>query len=285
LSPWPEALYVLTRLESRTISGPDNPALTITADPNNRITIVGKEQRDFSMQYCGLGGGGSEADARQRLGEGDITLDGSAVSLNNPSLPGRMTGGSLYLEAPANALTVTHATYSSVDVRNMRGPVRVAASHARATIVNTTGQVDAEALHIDFAGARGMVRLISEGDIRLALPAKFDGTLSAEARESVQMLVPPEFQTPFRVTVNHAEDFVCRIDLCSKVQMRTQGEKNDGQRFIFTYSGDGSAPPERFSLYSTPVWISGNRATSKVVVDNISNVTVKIIETGPAPGQ
>ena len=49
----------------------------------------------------------------------------------------------------------------------MNGPVRVTASHARAKILETTGQVDANAFVIDFAGSRGRVSLNAEAEINL----------------------------------------------------------------------------------------------------------------------
>jgi hypothetical protein len=122
------------------------------------------------------------------------------------------------------------------------------------------------------------------GDITLAMTKKFDGTLMAWARGAVQMLVPAGFRTPFTVIVNHAEDFVCRTDVCSKMKV-TQGHKIYGPSFIYTYAGDGSAPPERFTVLSNPPWVPGNRATSKVVIDSYSDVRVKVIETGPAQKQ
>jgi hypothetical protein len=276
--------YVLTRLETKALSSADNPALTIMADPNSTITIVGKEQRDFSMQYCGRGAGPTETEARERLGAAGMTVNGGFVTLNSFRSLDNLPGGAFFVEAPANALTVTDAPFSSVEVRNMSGPVRVAASRARATILNTTGQVDVRASHIEFAGSRGNVVLRAEEDLRLAITStKFEGTIQADAFQSVQIFVPAKFRTPFTVWVNHAEDFICRTDLCSKIKKTSQGRKGEGQVFIFTYPGDGSAP-DRF--FVRPYLISPKEATpSKVIIDNLSAVDVKMIETGPVPKQ
>lgn len=45
----------------------------------------------------------------------------------------------------------------------MVGPVRVTASHARAKILDTAGQVDTDTYVIDFAGSRGRVTLSARG--------------------------------------------------------------------------------------------------------------------------
>ena len=128
----------------------------------------------------------------------------------------------------------------------MTGPVRVTATHGRAKILHTTGQVDATGFVVDFAGSRGAVILSAEAEINLKInTAHFDGTLSAWAQRPVRMLVPRTFQTPFQAVVNRTQDFVCRTDFCSEVKQ----EKKNGL-CVFTYAGDGSTPPEQVHLRS-----------------------------------
>jgi len=161
------------------------------------------------------------------------------------------------LEAPTHMQTVIHASYAPVEVRDMAGPVRVTASHARATILDTAGQVDADAFVIDFAASRGRVTLSAEAEINLKMTApKFEGTLSAWAQRSVRILVPFGFVTPFQAVVNRSQDLVCRADLCSNVKH----ERKYGLH-VFTYVGDGSAAPERVHLRSEQ---------STIVIDNIA---------------
>jgi beta-lactamase regulating signal transducer with metallopeptidase domain len=259
-----------TRRESRTLPGGGSPALTIVSDAAQEIRIRGKEQRDFSMQYCGSGDNG-------------ITLNGNIVSLNLATpLPPRgllENSGAFFLEAPANARTVIHSN-RFVDIRNMSGPVRVATVSARAQILNTTGQVDAEADMIDFAASRGRVTLSARSHIQLAMTTKFDGTLDAWARHYILMLVPAGFQTPFKAIVNRAEDFDCRADLCSKVQLR-----KEGPLFVFTYPGDGSTEPERVSLHAERTSLPGVQSAARVVILGLSDETANLIQSGPSPKQ
>jgi hypothetical protein len=278
--------FELTRLETATFAGSDDPALTVVGpDWSPWVTIVGNEQRDFSVQFCGLGVGNSEAEARQHLQAVGLTVNKNVVSLTNSLGPPRdqlLAGGALLVEGPANASTVIH-TNSAVEVFNMRGPVRVA-SGGLAEIVNTTGEVNVDADMISFAASRGRVTLTSTSGMRLAMTTKFDGTLDATAHGGIQLLVPSGFQTPFRVIVNRESDFLCVTDLCSKMI-----REKEGPRFVFTYAGDGSAPPERISLrmaepdYSS--YFRGGLPQSKVLIDKISNVTLKSIESGVAAKQ
>jgi hypothetical protein len=158
--------------------------------------------------------------------------------------------------------------------------VRVATVSARAQILNTTGQVDAEADMIDFAASRGRVTLSARSHIQLAMTTKFDGTLDAWARHYILMLVPAGFQTPFKAIVNRAEDFDCRADLCSKVQLR-----KEGPLFVFTYPGDGSTEPERVSLHAERTSLPGVQSAARVVILGLSDETANLIQSGPSPKQ
>jgi len=252
-----EAPYALTRLEELRLSRSDVPALTITSDPPGWIAVGGNESGDWSIRFCARGEGNSEAEAHQRLQDVSMTHLGSVVSINNASrIISPQTKGSFLLAAPAAAPMIIHGSYAPVEVRDMSGPLRVTASHGRATILDTTGQVDADAFVVDFAGSQGKVTLTAEAEINLEMTAtKFDGTILASAQRPVRMLVPVGFLTPFQAIVNRPQDFVCRADLCSKVRQ----EKPNGL-YVFTYSGDGSANPELVRLRS-------EQAT--VVIDNI----------------
>jgi hypothetical protein len=149
-------------------------------------------------------------------------------------------GGHLVVDAPADAPLVVHASYAAVQIRDIKGSVRVAATHARATMLDTTGQVDAIAHVIDFAGSGGRVILSAEAEINLKLfTPRFDGTLLAWAQRSVKMLVPPGFSTPFRAVVNRREDFVCRTEFSSHVRHEKKGDLH-----YFTYGADVSVMPD-----------------------------------------
>jgi hypothetical protein len=211
------------------------------------ISICGSNRSDWFIRFCARGEGNSEDEARERLQQVDMTRRGGLVSLSRRS--GTIAHDAIsyfLLEAPTHAQTVIHASYAPVEVRDMSGPVRVTASLARCKILETAGQVDADAYVIDFAGSRGRVSLHAETEINLSITAsKFEGTLSAWAQRPVRMLVPLGFVTPFQATVKRSKDFVCRADLCPKVKHEAKCGLH-----VFTYVGDGSAAPEPVHLYS-----------------------------------
>jgi hypothetical protein len=215
-----QAPYLLTRSEELTFSTADVPALTITADPSNMIAVGGSDRSDLLIRFCARAEGNSEAEARERLRQVVMTRHGGVVSVDRLSLDdGPHTMSYFLLEAPAKTQTVIHASFAPVEVRDMSGPLRVTASHARAKILETTGQVDADAFVVDFAGSRGRVSLSAEAEINLKMTAsKFEGTLTAWAQRQVRMLVPLGFVTPFQAIVRRPKDFVCRADLCAKVK-------------------------------------------------------------------
>jgi hypothetical protein len=239
--------YLLTRSEQLTLMRSEVPSLTVTADPSNFVALVGSHRIDWSIQFCAEGGGQTEAEARERLQQLSMARLGATVSVNSSPLDEKgHRRGSLVVDAPADAPVVIYGSYSAVQVRDIASPVKVTATHARATILDTSGRVDASAFVVDFAGSRGIVNLTAEAEINLKMTApRFDGTLLASAQGAVRVLVPRGFGTPFQASVNRPQDFVCRADFCSKI---TRKEK--GGLYVFTYTGDGNMAPERFHLRS-----------------------------------
>jgi hypothetical protein len=239
--------YLRTRLEALTLSRIDVPALTIAADPSEKVEVNGNQREDWFLRFCAYGEGNSEEEARDRLQDVSLSRVGGAVSLSGPGI-GRMAGarGDLIVDAPADAPTTVHASFAAVEVRNMIGPVRVTAIHARARILNTTGKVDATGFVVDFAGSKGTVILSAEAEINLKFTsAGFQGSVTAWAQGSVRVLTPPAFQTPFQAVVNRAQDFVCRTGFSAAVK-----RERKGGLCVFTYAGDGSIPPDRVHLRS-----------------------------------
>jgi hypothetical protein len=122
--------------------------------------------------------------------------------------------------------------------------------------LNTTGQVDAAAGIVDFAGSRGRVTLSAEVEINLKITApEFDGMVLTWAQRSVRMLVPAGFNTPFKAIVGSRDDFVCRADFRSKVKQNRQGE-------LYVYTYDLSADGTRAHLHL-------RSEASTVVIDQI----------------
>ena len=229
----------VTRHEERVIPRGDAPILTITSDPNNSIAVVAGNGPDWKVSFWADAGGHTEAQANQRLQNCLFSVAGATVSLGRPDgLEGFDARSELLIEAPHDAGVVIHGSYAAVEVHDLAGPVRIAATHARATILKTTGQVDAIAGVVDFAGSRGRITLSAEAEINLKITApEFEGTMLAWAQRSVRLLVPEGFNTPFKVIVGRRDDFVCRADFRSKVKQNRQGEL-----YVYTYdlNADGS---------------------------------------------
>ena len=182
-----EAPFLLTRSEEATLSIRDVPALTIQPIRSTRFP-GGSGKSDWSIRFCAQGEGSSESEARGHLDQVSMTFLGATVSLKGPILAEKpQIRGSFFLDAPADAPVVIHASFTAVEIRDMAGPVRVTATHARAKILDTTGQVDASAFVIDFAGSRGRVNLSAEAEINLKMTApRFDGTLMAWAQRPLR---------------------------------------------------------------------------------------------------
>jgi hypothetical protein len=238
-----ELPFRLTRRDEVVVTRSQAPTLTITSDPYNSIAVFGSDVPHWAVSLCSGGEGHTEAEARARLQEIVLSVAGSAVALTCPGLyDGLNRSGHLVVEGPSDAGVVIHGSYSSVDVRDLAGPVRIAATHARATVLDTTGQLDVTARCVDFAGAGGRVTLSADGEINLKMTAqRFTGTLLAWSQRAVRMLVPPGFMTPFEAVVSRREHFVCRAEFSSQVTLKRQGEL-----YIFTH---GTAAADRPPLH------------------------------------
>ena len=242
-----QASWMRTRLETLTFPRAQLPALTVASSEGNLIDIAGSGRADWSLNFCARGEGDTDAQARGYLQSISLAREGGLVTLDGPGRSGR-TGawGTLSVDAPADAPIMIHDSFGAVQIQNMAGPVWVSSAHARATILNTTGRVDVTGSVVDFAGLRGTVMLNAADEIDLKLTGKqFVGSVYAGAQRSVRVLLQRDFQTPFQAVVSRRKDFVCRAELCSKIQSR-----KDGGWYTFTYSGDGSAPPARVSFQS-----------------------------------
>jgi hypothetical protein len=246
-----------TRHEERTIASGDAPILTVTSDPNNSIAVVAGNGPDWKLLFWAEGGGQTEAQADQRLQNCSFSVTGTTVALSRrDGVEGLDAHSELVVEAPMDAGVVIHASYAAVEVRDLAGPVRIAATHARATVLNTSGQVDATAGVVDFAGSCGRITLSAESEINLKITApEFHGAVLAWAQRSVRMLVPEGFSTPFTAIVASRDDFVCRADFRSSVEQSRQGELH-----VYTYGVRADGTRNHLHLRSE---------ASTVVIDQI----------------
>jgi hypothetical protein len=241
----PPAPYARTRVETLDFSLHDVPALTIAAEPVNWLKIAGTNQDHWTLNFCAKGEGDTAEEASSYLQRISMQRTGSLLTLNNTDARGRTGGqGTLLLGAPVDAPITVHSD-ASIEVHDMAGPVRISAASGRATILNTSGLVNASADIVDFAGSQGSVSLNAFMDIDIRLTTtKFRGSLNANAQRQVLMFFPPGFQTPVEVIVKEPKDFVCRADFCSQVK-----KDRENSLYRFTY-GDVANASDRITVRS-----------------------------------
>lgn len=223
-----QASYKRTRLDTLDLSRQEVPALTLAAELNNFVQIAGANQDDWKVQFCAQGEGNTVDEADGNLQKVSMQRSGSLLTLGRTGIH---NSGTLLLTAPAGAPLTVHSDVP-VEIHDVDGPVRVSAL-GRATILNTTGRVEALAMAIDFAGSQGSVFLNSWQDINFKITAtQFRGSLGANAQHDVHAYFPPGFQTSVAVLVDHPKDFICRADFCSKIK-----KSREGGLYRFTYNG------------------------------------------------
>jgi hypothetical protein len=239
----PQAPFARTRLDTLNLPLYQVPTLTIVAEPLNSIRIVGTNQDHWVTKFCAEGEGDTVDEADSYLKKISMQRTGSLLTLKNTD-PHGLTGGhgDLLLFAPTSAPVIVHSD-AAVEVFDMAGPVRLLAGLA--TILNTTGKVDASAGQVFFAGSQGSVSLSASWDISFRLNAQqFSGKLRAYAQRRVRAFFPPGFQTPIEIVVNRRKDFVCRADFCPKMK-----KERENSLYRFTY-GDVANATDHISLRS-----------------------------------
>ena len=251
------APYARTRVETLNLPLAEVPALTIASEPPSFIRVAGTSQDVWELHFCAIGEGDSEPEASQFLDQVSMNRTGSLISISATHAGRTGNRGELLAQVPQDAPLTIHAV-GAVELRNMSGPVRISAVGGRATILNTTGTVNAEGWIVDFAGARGHVMLTSYSEIDLKLTGtRFLGNLSAYAQREVRVLVPHGFESPIEIMVDHKKNLVCRADFCSGMK-----EERVGGAYIFRkYAGSGEAALDH-------VWFRSDHST--VVIDNWS---------------
>lgn len=227
----PQAPYARTRLETLDLPRYQVPALTIAAESINDVRIQGANRDHWTLSFCAMGQGNTVEEANGYMQKISMVRTGSLLTLNDADSRG-LTGGQAHLlvTAPAEAPVTVHSD-DAVEVHDMAGPVRILAARGRATILNTSGLVDASAMIVDFGGSQGSVTLNASWDIEIKLTGtEFRGNLRAYAQRQVRAVFPPGFQTPMVVIVNRPKDFVCRADFCSKIK---KGREHSLYRFTY----------------------------------------------------
>jgi hypothetical protein len=254
--------YRLVRLDHRSISVTEMPIFTLVSDPEASIYISGSPEADsWSVDCCAYGEGGTEEEAKQRLSGIQLDHRGGVLHLRRPlftstqsSEVGR-SGGEVAAVGPADATVLIHASYCYVHVRDVTGSIRVSAAHARVSLLDTAGRVDAVGLCIDLATTGGDALLSAELQVNLKLRRGFSGSVTASAQRGVFMCVPSDCRTPFRAVVPRADNFACRTPFSDRVRH----EGRDGYH-AFTYRPAGVADD------SLPITLHAEQGT--IVVDS-----------------
>jgi hypothetical protein len=244
--------YSVHRLDSITLSRAELPALSMR-NVQASIEVTGADTETYSVQLCAQVGAATEEDATALLGQFKLARKGESFELSVPAHFAEPDGAAyVRIQAPRDA-PVTISGKWPISVYGMSAPVRVSTTHARLTVADTTGDVEAaikpDSGIIDFFGNRGHVRLNADWELTLVISAQFTGDLEGTAQGRIHVLLQPGFLSPFEAVVNHDSDFDCRSSICDQVRRADRGGK-----VAFTY-GSGE-PVLRLVSASGPVVIN-----------------------------
>lgn len=250
--------YNLQRLDRMALSRAELPVFTMRL-VGSSMEVSGNSSDNYSVQLCAEAGAASQSDAEALLDEIKLTRDDRMLSLSMPKVVHEWPPTAfVQVQAPLETPITVNGDYASMRVIGMNAPVHLSTTHARITLLDTTGDVEArvESGIIDFSGDRGHVRLDADWGISLNFTAQhFDGSLAAKASETrsadttappIAVLLPSGFASAFEVIVRRKSDFACRADICDHVAFH----RRDGES-VFTFgSGD---PALHFTSLGGPV--------------------------------
>ena len=229
--------HSVQRTDRMDFSRADMPIFAMRLGPS--MFEASANTSNYSLELCAEAGAASESDAGALLEEIKLTRDDKLLSLSMPKfVQERPSTAFIQVQAPRETPITVNGQYAAMRVIGMDAPVHLSTTHARITLLDTTGNVDARAESgiIDFSGERGQVRLDADWGINLNFTARhFEGSLDARAPQPIRVLLPPGFASAFEVTVQRNSDFVCRADICDQIA----SHKRDG-KYVF---GFGSGTP------------------------------------------
>ena len=237
------------RTDRMDFSRAELPVFTMRLGPS-MFEVSGNTSDNYSVQLCAEAGAASESDAKALLEEIKLTRDDKLLSLSMPKfVQERPSTAFIQVQAPRETPITVKGDYAAMRVIGVDAPLHLSTTHARITLLDTTGDVDARAESgiIDFSGDRGHIRLYADWEINLNFTAQhFEGSLDAKAEQPIRVLLPSGFASAFEVIVQRKSDFACRADICDHVAFH----KRDGKS-VFTFgSGD---PALHFTSLGGPV--------------------------------
>jgi hypothetical protein len=237
------------RTDRMDFSRAELPVFAMRLGPS-MLEVSSNASDNYSVQLCAEAGAASEGDAKALLEEIKLTRDDKLLSLSMPKFEQeRPSTAFIQVQAPRETPITVNGDYAAMRVIGVDAPVHLSTTHARITLLDTTGDVDASAESgiIDFSGDRGHVRLYADWEINLNFTAQhFDGSLDAKAVQPVRVLLPTGFASAFEVTVQRKSDFACRADICDRVTFH----KRDGKSVFAFGPGD---PALHFTSLGGPV--------------------------------
>lgn len=228
--------HSVQRTDRMDFSRADMPIFTMRLEPS-MFEASANTSNNYSVELCAEAGAASESDAAALLEEIKLTRHDKVLSLSMPKfVQERPSTAFIEVQAPRETPITVNGEYAAMRVIGLDAPVHLSTTHARITLLDTTGNVDARAESgiIDFSGERGHVHLDADWEINLNFTARqFDGSLDARAAQPIRVLLPSGFASAFEVTVQHKSDFVCRADICDHIAVH----KRDGKSIFMFGSG------------------------------------------------
>jgi hypothetical protein len=223
----PESTHTEQETRHLEYTSSDLAALNIDLAPMSLVSVTGAERGTYSLDLHAEVACDDQQQARGLLDRLSFQREGEMLVLRNPpSLPYVRCRSFLDVFTPAGRAVAVTGQYAAVQFFGISAPVTLITTHGRASFFDTAGAVDAIASEggaIVFVGDRGRVRLNADLGIDLKLTSPgFDGTLEADAKGDVRLIIPRGFNAGIEATVAGSR-FVCRSSMRSQLRRKRAG--------------------------------------------------------------
>jgi hypothetical protein len=195
------------------LTAPGAQKLTVHANPNGGVYVVGGSRTDFAISACKAAAPGSAGGA-SRLEQVHASLSGATLTAKGPESDGWVVY--FIVDAPNRADVDLDATNGPIQVAHVAGATTARAQNGPIKLLDVSGRVSARTENgpIAFEGGSGTIELTAQNgpvDVRLAGSSWADGTLTATAQNGpVKLQAPRGFASGVRVRSSPHSPWKCQ---------------------------------------------------------------------------
>ena len=243
--------------EERTFEKADFPnGLHLEAARNGGIAVVGWERSDILVKACKAAAGDTQAEARGRLGQIHMRVEGAAVGVTEPA-GDRPWAVHFLVFVPSGIKLDLDATHGPLSIRKVQGTVKMRTVNGPIAIQRSSGEIDAQATNgpISLSDSGGNIHIETRNgplSVDLASDHWNGAGLEASAHNGpIALRLPSGYRSGVEVSSDGHSPFSCESGACP------EGSRNwDDHRKMIRLGPAGQPVVIHMSTVNGPVSIN-----------------------------